>query len=709
MSVPSVSRFFLTPSFFKKTGRSPLAALVIFAAALVIAGCSSDTPTDPGGTPPSQVTLECQTEGYPCSLSDVPLGILEESDALADSALVMLGSGASAADVAAWLEAQPGMAEVQSDDLAVRFRLDGGRGTWVLLEGATAPLTPGPVSARSESAPMGIEHLKTDEAGTARVIVGEDLEHKKALVLSPNHYGFGQYDGGDEVAAILANTRGYEGGVTHLSNDTEGSTEVGVESFEGWGQYQVVHVHTHGKLVCDSTGCRAMFAATTLEAILPGSGQTEAEKTKSLKQQGLEIVKSEHHPNSTFVCVTADFMRAHYSSGLDNTVVVLSSCQSFASQATDLVDALQGNSSVVFGWDEPVYTIEAYTTFVALFNELSAGYPAEIAYERLGNLRFGSATPHGPAPTLIVAGRPKGGDLRIRDVVTLLEPQSGLELSPSSFVAIQGVQKDGLDDGAPYAVRVDGMTPELAANAVLHVAVDGVEADPVTVSAGTADNMDRWTLEGVVPLGYDLEAATEVTYRAWVELPDEGESKDETPATLTGEEPIMGYTWEMTAIDSSYFTTLPGTPQISTAHHIILSFEPGQEASEPNPRYVVTAGSVTYSWNHTVSECTYSGGVTFDVTDEIAGGSHITFITTTSPAMYWGYISTVGPQFTATEQCGDGDAHTRSQGATDTWIYLPSSGDAQEVSADNRSITGAYFPSTGDWVRVSRYTITRLD
>lgn len=688
----------------QKSLKWPFAALVAFAAALVVGGCGSET--DPGGGPPlPQTTLECATEGYPCSLSEVPLAILERSDALADSVLVMLDGDASAAAAAAWLETQPGMAEVQSDELAVRFRLDGGRGTWILLEGATAPPAAG--SGPSGFATPDIERVEADEA--RGVIVGEDLENKKALVLSPFLYQFGEFDDGEAVGDILANTRGYKDGVDFLSNGTAAATEVGVESFGGWGQYQVVHVSTHGRRLCDEGGCRGIIAVTTLEAILPGSGQTAAEKTQTLKQQGLAVMKSKLHPNTTFISITADFLRSRYPSGLDNTVVFLNACQSFSPQATDLVEALRGNSSVVFGWDESVYASEAFAAAVALFNELSDGYPAEIAYERLGSLRFGSATPHGPAPTLIVGSRPNGGDLRIREVVTLLEPQTGLELSASSMVPIDGVESDGVDDGAPFSARVEGMTPELAGTAVLHVSVDDVEADPVTVSDGTPDGQDRWTFEGVVPLGYDVTAATGVTYRAWVELPDDGESHHETSATLTGDEPIMGRTWELAAVDSAYYIGLPNTPQISTAHSIILSFEPGQEASAPNPRYIVTGGTVTFNWSHTFYDCTYSGGVTFDVTPEIAGGSHLTFITTRSPAGYWGYVSTVGPTFQAFEQCGEEEGNNRTQGSTNTWMFLSSEADAQEVSADNHTITGEYVRGSGSYVRVSRYTITRLD
>lgn len=691
---------------------------------LFFSACQGNGPTDPGasdqnpdpsgGGPNPQAALECERDGYPCSLADVPLEILARSDALSDSVARMLEDGAPPSQTVAWLENQVDMAEVESDDDAIRFRLNGGRGTWILLEGAFTriPLDP-PAPSSGATAPVG-------SSTPDRVVVREESEQKRALALSPVLYDFTPFDEGETVAGILDGTRGYEGGVVYLHNDAPAATQVGVESFLGWQTYQVVNVATHGARVCHPTGCRAVLAATNLLALVT-SDQSVEDAIHLLKQVGLEVGRAEAESRGldletgvNYILITADFLRNAYPSGLDDTVVFLNACSSFASQGTDIVEALQGTTSVVLGWDESVFEDDPLNAAVALYTDLSeGGYPAELAYERLGDLRFGSAPEGVVPPTLIFGNRPAGGDLRIRDVVTLLDPASGQPLTASSVVGINGVAKDGEEDEATYTVRVDGMTPELAAQAVLHVSVGEASADPVNVSEGVSDDHDRWTLSGTVPLGFDLQEDTQVTYRTWVDLPDEGKSEQQTSVTLTGTEQIMGRTWDFTAVDSAYWIGLVNTPQVSTAH-LTLSFAPGQDPNEPNPDYIITGGTVTFDWNFTIEECSYSGGITFDVTDEIANQSRLSFITSEQPVGYWGFVSTVGPEFTAIEKCGiDGQENTRSQGATDTWMYLPQISDAEAVSSDNRTIVGEYRNQVDftnqSYVRVSHYVITRVE
>ncbi len=696
-----------------------LLAFAASATLLLTAGCGGESPTSPAGpeTPeqpqgPSdgpgdpQSPLECGRKGYPCALSDVPIEVLERSDALGDSVVTMLVDGTSVADAASWLEARPGMAEVQSDDGAIRFRLQGGRGTWIFLEGdeldAGAGVPPAPAPAVDRGDP-----------GFANEIVGGGVKQKRALVLSPFLWQLGPYDDGPAVEAILENTRGYEGGVHFEKNETATDTEVGPDSFKGWGAYQVVHVSSHGKRTCDESGCRAAITVNTLEALVAGSGQTPAEMAHSLREEGLNVTKSKAHPGTTWVSVTADFFHKTYGSGLDNTLVVFNACQTFGSRATDLVDAIQGSSSVVFGWDEAVHSGEARDAMVRLFEELSeGGYRAEIAYDRLGKLKTGSATDYGPAPTLILGTRPTGGDLRIRDIVTLRDPVTEQELTASSVVQIDGTKNDDEPDLAPWLVRVDGMKQEEAEQATLHVTIDGADAEPVPVASGTVNDKDQWMVSGTVPLEYDLKEDKAVTLRAWVEFPDEGQSDHEVMATLSGDAPIMGTTWEFVATYTSSWIGIPNTPTHSSAD-LTLTFAPGQDPEEPHPRYIITGGTVTFDWTHTVGDCSFSTPVTtFEVTEEYANQSALIFDTTTHPVLYGGFMSTLGPDVVSSETCGiDGETHTRMQGSTVTWMYLEP-GDEQQVSADNRSVTGTYRSvvefTHQTFIQESKYTITRI-
>ncbi len=687
--------------------RLAMPALAICITLLVIVGCGGDGPASPGspggpGTGPNpQPTLECDAERYPCSLSQVPLEILERSEALGDAIAEMMSGGASPAAVTAWLEAQPGIAEVAADALTLRFRLDGGRAYWILLED---PLDESRASSRIRPNPA------SGTLSPSYDVVGPATKQKRALVLSPLLWEFQHWDDGPVIRDILKGTRGYEGGVDYLFNEDTLSTGVGVATFRTWENYQVVHVTSHGRRLCDAAGCRAMIVATNLKAILASGSETEAEAAHRLEQDGLDVSRPADGSGVRYVAVTADFFRSYYKTGLHDTIVLLNACQTFGAQATDLVEAIQGNSSVVLGWDEAVHAAEATAAAEALFTELSEwGYPAEIAYERLGSVKTGTPTDHGPAATLILGKRPMGGDLRVRDVVTLLDPASHQPLTPSSVVGIDGTMGDGEPDGAPYLVRVDGVIPDLATQARLHVAIDGIEADAVPVSIGEVDDHDQWMVRGTAPLGYDLQEEKAATFRAWVELPDGGESDDEVVATVSGDEPIMGHTWELEAVHTSGWTGgIPHTPYTATAH-LTLRFAPGQAAAELHPKYVVTGGTVTYDYSHTYYDCSYTAPpITFEVTEGVSQDSHLSFDTAPNPVRYSGVIYTQGPEIQVVESCGD-ESSTRTQRAANTWLLF-NPADAQAVSGDRRSIVGSYrVESGGGFYIESKYTITRID
>ena len=86
--------------------------------AVVLASCGGGSPADEEGatsTTREQVTsssgaettsdpeaaLECQREGYPCSLAEVPIEVIEQSDAIGNEIIVRLEAGESTAGVGA--------------------------------------------------------------------------------------------------------------------------------------------------------------------------------------------------------------------------------------------------------------------------------------------------------------------------------------------------------------------------------------------------------------------------------------------------------------------------------------------------------------------------------------------------------------------------------------------------------------------------------
>jgi hypothetical protein len=191
------------------------------------------------------------------------------------------------------------------------------------------------------------------------------------------------------------------------------------------------------------------------------------------------------------------------------------------------------------GWNAPVSLPDSNLASKTFYEWLSlSGVTVGEAYNRLGELQTDSK-----GSRLINSTRAAGGDLRIRDIVTLLHPDTETRLDPSMEVGILGQLGDGAPDSVPYLVQVDGILPDNADSALVHVSVDGVEAEQVQpVSSGVGGFPDSWFVSGEVALAYDLQQAKAVAFETWVELPEGGESRDETTATLTGHEGLVG-TW----------------------------------------------------------------------------------------------------------------------------------------------------------------------
>lgn len=524
-------------------------------------------------------------------------------------------------------------------------------------------------------------------------------------------WDFGSTDDGAAVAAILNTTRGYEGRVTYAANPTKTDTVVGVSSFTGWEGYQVVHVATHGTQLCTDGQCRAVILASTLQAEAPeGKGiSTLSEIKAGLGQRGLETAKIEGSRGLEleldYVVLSADFFRSQYPGGLEDTFIFFNACET-SGGATDMGDALRGTTSVFLGWDEAVSLTTAPAAAVALYTDLAeGGYPADTAFDRLsGALKTDSVLPE--HAQLVLSDRKDGDQLRIRDVVELLDPEGAL-LEATSAVPIIGQQDDGEEDLAPYTVQVDGMTPEIAGGAMLHVSIDGVESDPQPITDGTSNEMDQWLVSGEIPLGYDLEDDKVVDFRAWVELPGGGESDDETPGTLTGSEPIMGYEWEYVGTNELGFPG--GRLQISSAT-LTLEFEEGQVFDEPHPRYVITGGTVTYGpRDGSALGCTYSGGGASYAASSDASKGALVFDTTVTPVEFRGVLSTSGVDDTVTQDCssiGPGyGVNTVNYGPNTVWMVMDS---GEELAVTDREHIDAnlVYPSEYGYRHV--FTITRI-
>ena len=486
-------------------------------------GASSVTATSPGpsgGGPSASASnvTECGAPDYPCDWADVPDATIDLTQRLTDEARARVVAGGSFADVAAWLQSQPGVATVESDDHAVRFRPVGGRAVWVVDEATFR----GPAAARDSD--FRLASVRIPVAGPPTdpdALVGGDIEDKQALVLSPYFWNFDPNDSAPSATAALQATRGYAGHVTQILNAKKGDQTVGLDAFEHWDQYDVVFVSSHGARICGAERCRAVIAAGELGAGQPISWF----QRRSLRGTGIELMTD---GSGTFtMLLDADFFRNWYPNGLDETLVIIDACETLGPKVSDIADVLRGSTSEYLGWTETVNAAISTTATSTLLKSMATGLTVRQAYRRLGSLKDDP----GSGAQLSIVG-PAAGDLRTREIVSFRDASGATTLAPGAKIPITGTPGDGQPDRVPWHVLVEGLDAEEAGATPLHVTIAGSTANPVTVADGKQVKPDVWLVDGEVPLTMDLAVGAPVSMRASVDLVDTGTSTVELGAVV---------------------------------------------------------------------------------------------------------------------------------------------------------------------------------
>jgi hypothetical protein len=637
-----------------------LAVLSCAAVALSLVGCGGGpAPTNvlptatglsaTGLASTAAVTTDCGAPSFPCTFDAVDAQVTERSEQIAQDVANQMREGKAPADIEASVRSAEGMAEVEAEADAVRFRLTGGRPEWVVNDptighGAGVSTSTVPRVPSAEAPTTGVAALDSFIGS----IVGPNSTAKHGLVLSPFLWDFGSTDDGAMVADVLGKTTGYSNGVMLTANTKPADRTVDVEDFKGWSVDQVVHVVSHGVRLCKNAPCRAAIAVRllsgTIGGVFVGTRGFELDPSET-DETGVDVLHTTD--GLTLLALDADFFRHEYKPGLADALIFFNACEIFGPQATDLGDAIRGNAGEFLGWSERVASTAARDAAAALYPLLADGRTISDALNAIGSLATDPAAPNAQ----LMLGRPVNGDLRIREVVTPRDPSGGQALASGAALPIEGAMSDGQPDDVPWTVTVDGLDATAAAAATLHVAIDDLAAPNVAVSSGTNDTGTHWTVRGVVDLAADLTAPRPATLVASVDLPEGGISRSEVAIVIGGKDRPTGTVWRVHA-------SREGPGDLSTVHETLTidaTVEFAGTGMGNSLQYLVTEG--TYSWTYGPSEaggCVFSatpisGGLTAENT---AGSQGLAFYVQGSSISWSVFITFEGGETARTIECG---------------------------------------------------------
>ena len=643
--------------------------LTILAISLLVTGCPEDPTAVPGDTTAAEPTeLDCNLREIPCALSDVPIAVLERSDELGDDVTDLLTNGMTLMEAWDWIEAQQDVVDAQADDNALRFRVDGGRDVWVLTQAALAP------AIGDLPAPPLV--------GSGQSVVGQDPSEKSALVLGPFKHEFGEHDDGTVVSNILTATRGYSNSVILLENETPTSTTVGISNFKAWEDFDVIHVSSHGATICDvNDHCSTV--------VYTGDTYGSAQELLTLTELGISTARIVGDDRN-FFSIGADFFAANYPSGLTDSLVYISACETLGIGDNDVAAALLGEDSAYMGWSQASQSNAARAAAAAFYTHASEqGSTATEAWSELGPLRINAYTDKEgvdyEAELLVATDDDR--DVRIREVITLLHPVDGTPLTDGTAIPVVGTAGDGVADSFAYRIQIDGVPEGEADTFVVHLAVDGIDAPPMTAAEGQAIGESSWIVSGELPLGQDAANEQSLELESWVELPEGGTSEHAATPILRE----MVEAWEGRS-STVFVGVLTDTTIRATA---TVRFELVRE-SRGIKTFEIVSGNMEWSISGTVyppsGECHYGFGP-IDVPIIHATGNRLSIDTNTVPATYTGFGNTIGDEIRVATGCGEGAYSTRPR----TVWFSTLDAENLNVSPDGNRISGSNSSNTSQW------------
>jgi len=501
-------------------------ALIATLCLLVIVGCGGDS-SDPIPGSDNTSNLDCEELGYPCSLAETSPAVLEAAEAIMNEAMDQRDIG-TMADVLTWLQANPAVVEAEGDLRAIRFRIEGSPPFW-LFDDTGLNVEPDPlVNPGGSVGDKAIVGEDTNDDGGI-----DNRDSKRALVLAPFFWQFTPNEESPIFADQLEGLRGYGGNVTFKSNPQPLDQNIAVADYFSWADYDLIYLSTHGQRVQSGAGTKSHVVVST--GVIWDFSLIRDVSFGGMVALAHYNGQGEISPRFWSLGVTPDFFRNIYPEGLDDTLLLLSACETGNVAGGELAEAMGGENFVMFGWSESVDTDDAVDAMGVLMDNLMEGLPTETALQAVDDAGLRSVQNSDNITTRLERFVTGAGDLRIIELPQLLDG-SGDVLTDGTDLSnlVDGIVGDGNSDLLTMIVEVDGVTEADKEQFTLRYFFGDANI-PGTFGLESAIQMGdfRYRATHLVDLDFDVQAGEAQRLQVVADLPEGGESTFTVDVGLT--------------------------------------------------------------------------------------------------------------------------------------------------------------------------------
>lgn len=484
-----------------------------------------------GGTP------NCLRFSYPCDLAETPPEVLQRVTELLAQARERRAQG-TMADALAFVRGEEDVVEAFGSPDAIVFRVDGAQEAWLIDEtarsegdSAGSAIRLASARARQMAGPPPVPATVVGEDTSADGKV-DNRDAKRALILAPFMWQFGEWDESDLLAQQIDQLPGYEGNVRFVANPRQTDQNVTPADYKSLGDYDAIFLSTHGHRACGTTAdgqdiCYVMIST--------GIRLNPSDMVVGGLYRGFIPIEIFHaDAESTHLIklgITHDFFRMNFPDGLDDTLLVLSACETGNYEGNVVAAAAAGDNFVMMAWSETVPASAAFKATGLFAEKLALGLSSWEAYGAVVEAGLHTAVDEDGIPTVFQFISPGGDDVRLIELPTVYwdgEPMTdGMNIS-DSIIGLAG-------DDEPDRLELDLRLAGIDSPAIYNVRYD-IDGKPARGSydltdARPADVEFAYFVEHEIDVGFDLPREG-FTIEAIVDLPEGGESRYFVSSTL---------------------------------------------------------------------------------------------------------------------------------------------------------------------------------